>query len=152
MRPSAIVRAMSVLCLALAACNQARVEGGPTSRIPGDGPRTRLPRQGSSVAPASGTMRYVCRGQTPSGWIAVNYIEDNEVCATGATISYRYATAVIVPLKNVAIGGSIEVCAAERIPPNFSHVQLVAGDSRCPAEKPAADPAIATVRVIQRNQ
>ena len=97
-------------------------------------------------------MRYICRGQQVSGWIAVNYISDTEVCSTGANTNYRYNTAVIVKLDNVAVGSSLEVCAAERIPNNWSHVRLSEGDIRCPNEKPVSDPALATVREIIRNR
>ena len=95
-------------------------------------------------------MRYVCRGQVPTGWIAVDYVESTEVCATGATTSYRYGTAVIVPLSNVGEGMTLEVCAAERVPTDFSHVRLIVAPDRCPAEKPSSTPDAATVREIMR--
>ena len=97
-------------------------------------------------------MRYVCRGQTPSGWIAVDYIESNEVCATGATTTSRYNTAVIVPLANVGVGATLDVCAAERIPTNFSHVRVLFDADRCPPDRPVANPGTATVREIVRDR
>jgi hypothetical protein len=126
------------------------VVGGPTARVPGDDGGTRLPRPASTAVPASSAMRYICRGATRNGWIAIDYIADSEVCATGATSSQRYNTAVIVPLSGIAVGGMLEVCADERIPQNWSLVRVIPGDPRCPGDTPNTERA--TVREIRRDR
>lgn len=150
---SRLVFAVSVVSAVLTSCSPA-VSGGPRPGAPGDDRRPApLPRStGASVGPGSNAMRYICRGQQVSGWIAVDYISDTEVCSTGANTNYRYNTAVIMKLANVAVGGSLEVCAAERIPANWSHVRTIVDGKRCPSEKPTADPEIGTVREIMRNR
>ena len=152
MRTSRLLFAVGIVSAAIAACSPA-VVGGPRPGAPGDDRRPQpLPRPSTSASPGSNTMRYICRGQQVSGWIAVDYISDTEVCSTGANTNYRYNTAVIMKLSNVAMGGSLEVCASERIPANWSHVRTIVDSKRCPSEKPTADPAIGTVREIMRNR
>jgi hypothetical protein len=94
-------------------------------------------------------VRYVCRGYTPSGYIAVDYIDDTENCSTSRA---RYGVAVTVPLSNISVGQVLEVCVEERIPNNFHETRLLPGDPRCPTSKPTADPGKATVREILRDR
>ena len=140
----------SFVVLSLLACGCAPVAQGPSAQVPGTGRPPRLPHPGNVDSPASSSLRYVCRSQVPTGWIAVDYIESNTSCATGATTTYRYSTAVIVPLSNVGEGMTLEVCAAERIPTDFSHVRMIVAPDRCPAETPSPNPGAATVREIMR--
>jgi hypothetical protein len=140
--------ALGSVVLALAACQA--VTGGPEARVPGDAPTPRLPRPGTNVAPASNTMRYICRGQTMNGWIAVDYVDDAEGCSTSRM---RNGVAVVVPLAKTAVGQSLEVCADERIPNGWHQIQVIVGDPRCPPSRMDSDNASkATVREIRRTR
>ncbi len=134
--------------MAITACIAA--SGGPSRQVPGDRPGPRMPRPGTSVvpsAPPGANMQYVCRGNVPSGWIAVDYLEDAEGCATSRS---RYSVAAAVRLTATPVNSSLEVCADQMIPRDWREVRLLPGDARCPSNKPDADPSRATVREISR--
>jgi hypothetical protein len=148
MRASIVTFSFAVL----AAC--APSTGGVSTTVPGASPAPRLPRPGQpggagGNSVASSTMQYVCRGKESTGWVAVDYIEDLEACASSRA---RYNTSVIVPLAKTVIGGMLEVCADQRIPPNWHRVQSTIGDPRCPTNKPTADVSQPTVMTIQRDR
>ena len=148
MRASRVMFGACVLGLTQSGCSAVAV-GGPSPTVPGAEPATRIPRTtGSGKLGESNTMRYVCRGHVPSGWIAVDYIDDAEGCATSRA---RNAVAVIVPLRVTTIGATLEVCAEERIPRGWQEVQMIAGDSRCPPSKPVEStrPSIREIRRLQ---
>jgi hypothetical protein len=94
-------------------------------------------------------MRYVCRGNESSGWIAVDYITDAEACATSRS---QHGVSVIVPLANTTVGGMLEVCADQIIPVYWHRVQSTVGDPRCPPRQPTAEVGKATVMTIQRDR
>lgn len=140
------------LFAALAGCTPS--SGGIGTTIPGDQPKPQLPRPGQSGGAGgkmtSTTMRYVCRGQEGTGWIAVDYISDAEACSTMR--AGNNGVSVIVPLSNTAVGGFLEVCADQLVPTYWHKTQMNPGDARCPPMRPGSGATTITVMTIQRDR
>ena len=150
MRAATVVSGLGVSLL-LIGCYPAT--GGPSPSVPGDQPTPRIPRPGQAGGAggniAGATLRYVCRGNEGKGWVAIDYISDNEACATSRTPN---GTAAVVPLANTTVGGLLDICADQVVPAYWHRVQDLPGDPRCPARGPTTEAGKATVMTIQRDR
>jgi len=138
----------------LAACSAVRLRGSTGgSSTPGElsdpiqRPRSQ-PAVVRSGSPAGSEVRRVCRGSTPGGWIAIDYVADTLSCPPSARRDLQHSTALIVSYRDLQVGEELSVCADARIPRNWSRVRLVPEDSRCAG----ASKDQPTVVVIRRHR
>lgn len=132
-------------CLALAAtlasaCASPRARG-PYSAPGGDD----LPST-TELAIAT-TSRRVCRtGSLPSGWIAVAYdAASGDECPKGKA---DYPVAVIVRYQSQPPSTVLDVCADQRVPPNWQELGT-ADDEHCPGAAPGGGAATKRIRRLR---
>jgi hypothetical protein len=131
------------------ACSAVQLRG-PTGGS--SGPFQRPPVEPSVVrsgSPAGAEVRRVCRGTSPGGWIAIDYIADTLSCPASARRGREHGTAVIVNYRGAQVGEELSVCADAHTPRNWIRVGPVPGDSRCPGAAKSDEP---TVMVIRRSR
>jgi hypothetical protein len=145
-----LVRSSVVVAFAFgAACSNMRLRGsapvdtGPFQRPPSTPTATR-----AGSGPSS-ELRRVCRGSNGRGWIAIDYITDEETCPAAKSRRKTFGTAVVMRYADVPINGELTVCADERVPQGWVREHEVLEGTQCAGDPPSDKP---TVMVIRRRR
>ena len=139
-----------VLAASIPACSNLQLRG-PQSTVPEREPSpsivTRPAVASSGVRNAE--VRRVCRGSSPGGWIAIDYVADSTTCARPATQQTRYSAALIVSYRDARVGDMLEVCADERVPGGWVKDRKVGDDPRCPNDRASSEPTVMVIRRVR---
>ena len=94
--------------------------------------------------------RIVCRTSgNGDGWIAIDYLENGEGCATSAKTGRGHPYALVVDYHPYAIGDVLEVCGDEMVPAGWTVEQWLDPDGRCPPDHRSSEDQ-KTVKRIRR--
>ena len=80
------------------------------------------------------------------GWIAIDYVVDEEACPTSKSGKRLHGAALVVLYANVPVGGELTVCADERVPRNWVRDRTMVDASQCPADEPSERPNLMVIR------
>jgi hypothetical protein len=137
-----------VTMMALCACSTVAIGttggdllGDDTRRLPSASPRAQTPDHGET--------RRVCRnGRKPAGWLAIDYVDDQEACPTSTK---KYGTAVLMRYSSYALGRTMEVCADQPFPRTWEMVRTLPDNASCPRQ-PGSTSTAPTVMEIRRTR
>lgn len=143
--------APSVVIVIAAACTSVQLRAPGSTAPDREPPRSIDARTGlvASRAPANTEVRRACRGSRPKGWIAIDYVADSTACGVPAMRRRAYSAALIISYEHIAIGESLEVCAAERIPSGWVKDRDVHDDPRCPHDEESSKPRVSVIRRVR---